>query len=98
MKRAPSGDRQDWKEWIFHESRRRRVILLHKPLQLTNNIDYRVECIAHIVNKFIDIGTAVRCTPFAGFALPPLPQKKVLWEAQNGETWRREFDITLMEK
>jgi hypothetical protein len=57
-----------------------------------------VESNAHFLNKFIDVGTPVRYTTFAGLALSPPPQKEVLWEAQNVETWRREFDITLSEK
>lgn len=60
--------------------------------------DKRVESVAHILNKFIDIGNAVRCTPFAGFELPPLPSKKALWEARNVEKWRKEFDGSLRGK
>ncbi|KAN0112523.1 hypothetical protein V8E51_005474 [Hyaloscypha variabilis] len=80
MKHALRGDEQDWKQWIFHESRR------------------RVESVAHIINKVIDLGDAVRCIPFNGFALPPLPAKKVLWEARTAESWRKEFDTTLREQ
>jgi hypothetical protein len=58
----------------------------------------RVESVAHIINKVIDLGDAVRCTPFNGFALPPLPAKKVLWEARTAESWRKEFDTTLREQ
>ena len=58
----------------------------------------RVESVAHILNKVIDLGDAVRCTLFNGFALPPLPAKKVLWEARTAESWRKEFDTTLREQ
>ena len=67
-------------------------------MKLASKCDYRVESNAHFLNKFIDVGTPVRYTTFAGLALSPPPQKEVLWEAQNVETWRREFDITLSEK
>jgi len=39
MKHALRGDEQDWKQWIFHESRRRQVAPLESALfQLTVSV------------------------------------------------------------
>ena len=78
MKSALSGDKQAWKQWIFHESRRRQAFSIEKDFDLADSKRDRVESVAYVLNMFIDLGNAVRCTPFGGFALPPLPAKKVL--------------------
>ena len=47
---------------------------------------------------FINIDTAVSCSPLVGFILCPLPTKKLLWEARDATTWRVEFDAALKER
>ena len=53
---------------------------------------------ARILNILIDIDSIVSCAPLAGFAVFPLPAKKVTWEAPNAAPWRTEFDVGLRER
>lgn len=87
---ASSGDGQHWKEWIFHESRRR-FVPLAKWSHMTNKKVRSFVTIVRILNIFIDIDCAVRSPALTGFAIFPLPAKKVLWEAPNAAAWRVEF-------
>ena len=40
---------------------------------------------------FIDLEYIIHTPALAGFAIFPLPAKKVLWEAPNATAWRKEF-------
>lgn len=47
--------------------------------------------IARILNIFTNIDCAVRSPALAGFAIFPLPAKKVLWKASHPAAWGVEF-------
>ncbi|KAF2803588.1 uncharacterized protein BDZ99DRAFT_399578 [Mytilinidion resinicola] len=55
----------------------------------------RFVVIARMLNMLVEMGQAVTCSSLPGFALVPLPSKKVLWEAPNEEVWQKEFESTL---
>jgi len=55
----------------------------------------RFVIVARIVNMLVDMNQALPCSQLPGFALVPLPSKKVLWEAASEESWKKEFDSTL---
>jgi hypothetical protein len=47
------------------------------------------------MDMLVNVDQVVCCQPIPGFTLVPLPAKKALWEANNAEAWRVEFDLTL---
>jgi len=46
----------------------------------------------------MDIDHTVKIVLLAGFAIFPLPAKKILWEARNASTWRAQFSETLKDR
>jgi hypothetical protein len=64
----------------------------------TDKMGSRFVTLAGILNMLIDIESAVSCAPLAGFAVFPLPAKKVLWGAPNAAAWKTESDVGLRER
>lgn len=48
--------------------------------------------LARLMNMAFSIDRALEPDCFVGFDATPLPAKKVLWEAQNEQQWRNEYD------
>ena len=67
----------------------------HQIILLYLHLWSRIETLGRILNLLVDIERAVGCTPMAGFAIFPLPAKKVLWKARSAEAWGKEFDLGL---
>jgi hypothetical protein len=77
---------------------KKKVRIYCRKSSFTNKKSNRLVTIARILNKLINIDRAVTCYPLPGFAIVPLPAKKVLWEAPDAMTWRAEFNQTLKER
>lgn len=71
------SDRPTWEDWIFAESKLR-TATVYFILALHFNVDFGIPCDREGDYAFEDVD---------------LPAAKILWEAKNELSWRKEFDL-----
>jgi hypothetical protein len=75
--RERSGDRPAWEDWIFAESKLR-TAMVYFIFALHFNVEFGLPCDREIDYTFEDVD---------------LPAAKILWEAKNELSWRKEFEL-----
>ncbi|KAE8440910.1 hypothetical protein EG329_006331 [Mollisiaceae sp. DMI_Dod_QoI] len=74
--KEPSSDRPTWENWIFVESKLR-TAAVYFILALQFDVDFGLPCSRKGDYEFEDVD---------------LPAAKILWEAKNEQSWRKEYD------